>query len=278
MNSEYSKVNWPFLKEWKKNYNKYLINDKNSISTMISTSIKQFKNREISYNDLLVRRFVTFIVLKKYKNYYIDSIELSNFLLETKFKKEILSNIDNIVKNNYSYKSDENNLDFFNKDTYIFSGCIHSKSFKRSIFFSITVYEDENTAPDIHLSDGDIISGCPLSEKQLKMDMTEGEEYKDKTFELLNFALNLIFYMDAFPENILNKPPDEVCDKLNFNNSKTISLSNDIAEYLHENRDVSPHLRRGHFRYLNSEYYKEKRFKSVFVKSSFVKGTAKTVI
>ena len=55
-------------------------------------------------------------------------------------------------------------------------------------------------------------------------------------------------------------------------------LRKEIADYIHENRDVSPHLRRGHFRMLSSDYFKNKQGQIVFVKSSFVKGNAKTVI
>lgn len=69
-----------------------------------------------------------------------------------------------------------------------------------------------------------------------------------------------------------------MADKLNARNSKTISISKEIENYLHENRDVSPHLRSGHFRYLGSEYFSKKRGRTIFVKSSFVKGHAKTII
>ena len=79
----------------------------------------------------------------------------------------------------------------------------------------------------------------------------ESELVKD-TVKKYKLPLNLIFYMSAFPEYITDSPPHEILDKTNKNNSKTIKLSSQISDYLHENRDISPHLRRGHFRYLSS--------------------------
>ena len=49
-------------------------------------------------------------------------------------------------------------------------------------------------------------------------------------------------------------------------------------ESLIEHSFITPHLRRGHFRRLESDFYKKKKGKIIFVRSTFVKGKAKTVL
>lgn len=86
---------------------------------------------------------------------------------------------------------------------------------------------------------------------------------------------NLCMYMSAFPEYVIDgAPPIKISGSRE--RSTTIRASKQMREVYRDG--VSPHMRRGHFRFLTSERYKEKRFQAVYVKPTMVKGSAKTVI
>lgn len=274
--NEYSKVNFPFMNQIKK-FRK--TNPSKDQYDLLLSNIFRGKNKSefnLISNELCI---INLILSGLFKNYYIDSENLTNFFMETKIKDEILKDIIDVSNKNNTVDSDGESMFITNEDEIEiskgfkhFTGCIHSKNLKRSLFFN---YSLTKNLSGLYITDGDDCAYVPLSTNKLeRWNIYEGDIYG----KFLRLALNLTFYMSAFPENVLNRPPDEVLDKLNKDNSKTISLSKDIADYLHENRDVSPHLRRGHFRYLASDRFKNKQFQTVFVKSSFVKGDAKTII
>lgn len=278
MNGEYSKVNYPFLKFIKKLRKK---DPSRSSTNQITAQLMRISsNRTQQAFALEETKLVGLVLDKKYINYYVDSESLLNFFITTMVRNEIINEINKIIPYNkthyteqsYCFNEFENKIEENNGEAFIFTGCCHGLNLSRSIFFNITKIKKHAT---LFVSNGDDIAYIPL----LFPSKTRNNMLKNDTYgTMLRLALNLIFYMSAFPENVLNKPPDEVCDKLNINNSKTISMSKEIADYLHENRDVSPHLRRGHFRYLGSDHYTKKRGQTIFVKSSFVKGHAVTVV
>jgi hypothetical protein len=92
----------------------------------------------------------------------------------------------------------------------------------------------------------------------------------------LNLIFNLLFYISAFSDNLIDSPPSDIyiSDHYKGNNKYLLKTHPTLLEHGY----TSPHFRRGHFRYLQNERYKEKRFHTVFVKSSFIHGDAKTVI
>lgn len=278
MNGEYSRVNFPFLKFIKKIRKNYPSESAmRQIITQIMSSCTNTTQRQMALEET---KLACLVLDKKYINYYINSESLLKFFLDTRIRDEIINEIDKIIPiyhTDYYEKSCaiKDGMRLESKDSgeaFCLTGCCHGINLSRSIFFNIT---RTNKHTVLFVGNGDDVATTPLSDtSKMRVNMTEDGIHG----EMLRLALNLIFYMSAFPENVLNKPPDVVCDKLNINNSKTISMSKEIAEYLHENRDVSPHLRRGHFRYLGSEHYTKKRGKTIFVKPSFVKGHAVTVV
>lgn len=86
----------------------------------------------------------------------------------------------------------------------------------------------------------------------------------------LVFGLGL--YIDAFPDSVT---PSDAIGQIattvqpqcfNIGKSETMKFENTNA--------VSPHYRRGHFRLLQDDRYKNKKGQSIFIRGSFVKGQA----
>lgn len=91
---------------------------------------------------------------------------------------------------------------------------------------------------------------------------------------LLKFILGFNLYIQAFPESVKPANIGEVKNPSMYSGRSIRVKKSDVM--MEENRNtISPHFRRGHFRLLSSDRYKEKR--SVFVRGTFVKGSAKKV-
>lgn len=304
MNGEYSKVNFPLIRKIKRQikddiknvekYAQYLYREKYKSCSAACSNYDDFSydnlfNREA---ELLALEYSASRLFKGIKdhwmidedciifNYYLEN-NIYGFLCKTKLSVDE-TNFNNIFYNIIQlYQSNNNYRNFYN-----FFIWVHSKEIENSILYKISLRVDEAGASSVVLSDGNDLK-CVFNFPKDNRDIdaleknnaqNNYEEGMDRTrYEHVRLILNLFFYMSAFPENVLDGPPNTVFNKKK-GDQKTITISKEIADYLHENRDVSPHLRRGHFRYLGSDHYTKKRGQTIFVKSSFVKGTAKTII
>lgn len=85
--------------------------------------------------------------------------------------------------------------------------------------------------------------------------------------------LNLFLYMDAFPEAIKEGPPPVRMPAGHVSKRCTIIGESEAIREVYRN-GVTPHMRRGHFRFLQSERFTSCRYKTVYVKPTMVKGKA----
>ena len=93
---------------------------------------------------------------------------------------------------------------------------------------------------------------------------------------MFNLAVNFLFYINAFPECVIDGVPNGV--KRNPT-AKCISVSDKIVSHTTvEHGFVRPHFRSGYFRHMNSDWYKNCKGQVRFIASTIVKGRAKTVI
>lgn len=288
--NEYSKINSPILKKFKKinkktptmitDYLTYL--GQGSIGlNMENVNLQNIDQRDIFVEIHKLLHAIPFLK-KVYLNYYIESKDIADFFTTTKIKKESEKNIKDIIRKKSILLEDKN----YKMDS--FSGFIFTKTLQRTISFNIiTQLKNNEEHSQILISDGDTFRVCDLDSILLKqkvfqentfVSVSESEDDSHIKCTYIRLLLNMLFYMEAFPNKILNTPPNEVSDKLNKHNSKTIETHKTIASYLKENQDISPHLRRGHFRYLSDDRYINKKGQFVFVNPSFVKGQAKTII
>lgn len=88
---------------------------------------------------------------------------------------------------------------------------------------------------------------------------------------------NLFLYMSAFPECVTEGPPQLSVGSASGEEQSCVSSSPAIEQVYQISKSI-PHMRRGHFRTLRSERYKNKRFQAIYVKPAMVNGDADSVI
>lgn len=104
----------------------------------------------------------------------------------------------------------------------------------------------------------------------------DGTSYED--FDpIYHVVLNTFLYMDAFPDCVKDGPPPvRMPAGEQVRMSRIITKSPEIEGCF--GHDVSPHLRRGHYRFLKAERFKKKRYQTVWVRPTMIKGTAEHVV
>jgi len=107
--------------------------------------------------------------------------------------------------------------------------------------------------------------------------MIARDSYAGKINEYYRVILNLIFYMNAFPENVVNGVPQRaIIDEHTAAPDKKITISKNTE--LFRSYEVSPHSRRGHFRTFTSDFFTHKRGETIWIYPTFIKGKALTLI
>ena len=101
---------------------------------------------------------------------------------------------------------------------------------------------------------------------------------KDVTW-YAKLAVGLGMYLAAFPETLIKGLPDDLKHPAHHQHRDVICVAIDRRVCLGGTHDSpTPHFRQGHFRVLRNECFTRKRYQSVFVSATFVKGTAQTVL
>lgn len=115
------------------------------------------------------------------------------------------------------------------------------------------------------------------------IDFTLGKSKLDN-YENCRLAINLIYYLKAFPEKILDGVPQDMVrdDKKKFSESRTynIGIADEIVEKteVKDGRVIIPHFRSGFFRHYSDDRYINMKGKVQFIAATMVKGKAKTIV
>lgn len=193
------------------------------------------------------------MVRQKWANIYVNSEGLDLFLRRTELKSSA--------------------SDFYEEircilaDDYPDGICINMPNQKDSIFLA-AIRLPEKQWPVIGVSYNGKCYGFGNYSMQDYVNTNGG------LLEPLHYTINLMVYMDIFPECIKTGCP--TINKSPSRKNITVNLTEKLAKSDTE-REVSPHMRMGHFRVLKSERYTNKRFQAVYVKPCMVKGRAETV-
>lgn len=103
----------------------------------------------------------------------------------------------------------------------------------------------------------------------------KSSEEQTRVFRL---GLNLLAYMNCFPDCVTNGVPKITVDYGESVLKKTVTvLTTDKVLDPDEKSVKVPHFRRGYWKYCESDFYKEARGQLIFVRETMVKGRAITV-
>ncbi len=263
------------MKQYKMNVDQYL----ELFASQIMDDPETFKNIAAP-PDLFApeMRFVRILLENKYTHYFINDYSLYRFLLNMKTEKEI--NIlyalhEEVITGDVEIKV-ANHPSIPNDKGVIASGLIYLPDKNiRSVGFMIAKGSKYGNGI-FYVSNGEVQACKPIIDEIVNFEHSINNNSTEPTKTMFHLVTNFLLYMKCFPDSILNSPPDDVKKQYAPYISRCFTIKTD--ESLIDRAGVTPHFRRGHFRVLRSEVFKKKRFQTVFVHSSFVKGHAKTVL
>lgn len=203
---------------------------------------------------------------------YLEERKLKDFLISTECIKDFNAVREYIIKTGQQ-------LEYFNTTTKITENwnylIIHfripDESFSLTYLICTYISEDLPTLQIFHVNEEQLKLTC-MSLEQTKV---EDNEYH------LKFILNFIYYVLTFPDALVEgKPKNIKPDKYNKNTKKFILKTNNKILDIEKNKQSRvTHFRKGHFRHLTSDWYKEKKGQWIFVNGSIVRGCpAKTLL
>lgn len=103
----------------------------------------------------------------------------------------------------------------------------------------------------------------------------EEEKAVERNFR---FAINLLAYMECFPECVYEGVPTTNNESIYKTKGRNVRLGISKRVLEEEVQGAKrPHLRKGYFKCLSSVFYKNKRGQIIFVRETMVKGKSKTV-
>jgi hypothetical protein len=112
-----------------------------------------------------------------------------------------------------------------------------------------------------------------LTEEVFSRKIKEG--WDKKSLDDFHIIMNVLFYMNAFPDYVHEGVPKRAVLDSEVFHKKRITLAPNI-DFL-EKIKKSPHLRRGHFRTYSSDYFTNMKGKTSWIDPVFVKGNSITV-
>lgn len=216
------------------------------------------------------------LALKKYHSFYVFDKSVVDFIKNTDLKDKEISQMHSVA---HDIVKEYENHGFV----------VHMAGEDQSILYTFgphgVIYKDETMSP------GETREGLSVFHKRycrneladIGFTVITPEDgivggkivNSEEGSEEWRIFFNLCLYMSAFPEYVLDgAPPIKVHGSRE--NSTTIRASRQMKEVYRDG--VSPHMRRGHFRFLKSERYNKKRFQAIYVKPTMVGGHANTVV
>lgn len=151
---------------------------------------------------------------------------------------------------------------------------LHVPYLEEGYAFSFCLMPDNTIT--IFFADDDGIGQIHESEYNIaKLRKDEDGKTVERNFR---FAVNLLAYMECFPECVREGVParnNEIVYQYKGRNVK-LGTSEKVIE---DGQQVTkrPHMRKGYFKCLSSEFYKNKRGQIIFVRETMVKSKSKTI-
>jgi len=261
-------------------------------------NVENIKKQKIEYRNLKEKRIKHMVLLQAetesendIENIFIETKELYKFFSSTKIntQSDIAQQIYYSLKNRKYIEI--RSSDFKQKipfRLYVFrlfapinlmptslAVCVScTETFDEGYGLNYITFSDLNSSQDLLLHK----EGIENLEKGFIMTNENiiNNDYNKKIFEYYRVIMNLIFYMNAFPENVLKGVPNRAIIDDNVFSEKKITISKNNE--LFNSHETSPHLRRGHWRTFTSDYYSNKKGETIWIDPMYIKGEALTVI
>ena len=250
---------------------------------------------DVMYSEMLFKIMKDYLD-NKIIHYFINDYKLKIFLEEievkdfTNVKNLLVQNgtySDAVIKGKWSCENQDNKMEEYNTPKNVILSKItigiHLPETKESYCASISIDENDLLRLQVFNNEG----YCFTSDSSCFEKLKNGNYLDQQDYKTIKLIINLLYYIDAFPEKILNGIPKNCILKDNFEllkNKINVGMSEKIIQRYEKSQDgkeIIPHFRSGHFRFLGSNYYKKMKGKTIFIESTFVKGkdkNSKTVI
>lgn len=201
---------------------------------------------------------------------YVKDSSLFDFLKEPEIRD--LEGIKTYIRENGSTVTlnEDNKLEKLTTGVN-FGICLHLPKVSQGYVFAYSIFDETNELRIFvnHGMDQYHLSSNEIADKKSIV-------YSDPEInEITKLALNLISYIYCFPECLVDGAPHDIKTQNNhyLNTSEKVVEAGERAE----SGVVIPHFRRGYFKRLSSDFYKNKKGQIVFVHETIVNGVAKTL-
>lgn len=207
---------------------------------------------------------------------WLEQSELYDFL-QNKVELKDSSSLKQYLKDNgNSIKERDMHNPSATFDYMQYEMAIHIPYFKEGCTLSFNLISDNTLA--VYFSDDDSVGY--INETEYLIAKARNDKGALSVERNYRFAINLLTYMICFPECIREGTPSLISETPNPFRGKNIRLgiSDKVIEEGSHKGVKRPHMRKGYFKYLGSEFYKNKRGQWIFVSETMVKGKSKTVM
>lgn len=280
---KYNNVKHPALKDFykaKKDFKRgvrYLNGQIKTFDEYMSYIIREliYSNEQVGISEML---FLKDYMSGDITHYFIETKELYDFLSEMEIKdfryieSEMIEGLDYKV----SPLLNEDMVPIASAKNH--TGVIHYLSNESALFFTVKKYENKITI-DLMRDDnivfyGDSFDLFSIYNKGGDCFSNNPDYPKDKLILDTQLIVNMFLYFQIFPHLVITGAPDGQPIIYKESHCKMIKTE----ESLIDRSGVTPHFRRGHFAHLTSDRYTKSKGKYIFIRSTFVKGSAKTIL
>lgn len=226
------------------------------------------KNFMQSIDDATAMQLFVRDVRHELLHIYMSDSHLQNFL-----KQADVKDISGIKK----YIAENGNKVFVNQDDQMenivdgtnLAFCLNIPDERQGYVFCYSLYENDELR--IFVNHG--MEQFHLS--SLDYENKKSIVYTDAEInEIAHFALNIIAYISCFPECLTDGAPHGVKTE----NNHRLATSEKVVDATESASGiVNPHFRRGYFKRLESDFYKNKKGQIIFVHETVVNAQAKTL-
>jgi hypothetical protein len=236
-------------------------------------------------NNDFMQQFIRYIGL--YHNIFITDPAIHDFLYHNPIKKEDNTALHAVVRDDLHNGTESRK--WFPNPVYpergVYAAAVHFKAHTDSLFFVLSSHpwdlKEERLRDDAFMlttavadgEGGEDINYTPIDESFFDKTVEADDKYH------MRAVYNLFLYLEAFPHMLKQGIPKDVGFDANRKGKMSLTvhpdqrITEDYQRYL-----TTPHLRRGHMRYLSNERFTTKRFQTVYVRPSMIRSKSESHI